>query len=200
MKMWALIIVAISSFSALYSDQANPPEKIEALAAKVILQNTQGYFVLSDGSCWKVIGFCKRWRTLSEWWSNVQLAPENYECVPNDWFLGTQIEAYPKYDNLSVNQANASNQDALKQCTHLLLNNRTGQILFAIALHPTDCIIQLYSDAYEDGYNKGLHQGRLSSYQNATDIYNSGYSDGYKQGYTEGYQTALRGEEGHPGN
>src|SRR5690348_14947900 len=135
-KMFA---VAIAVFGLAAID-ASEPEKIEALSAKIILQNSNGYYALSDGSCWKTIGFSKRWRTLSEWWNNVQLVPTYYECVPDDWFLGTQIEVYPKFGNLAVNEADASNQDALKQCTHLMVNTRTGQVLFAIALHPADCL------------------------------------------------------------
>ena len=176
--------------SALHADA----EKVEYLSAKVLLENTNAYYVLSDGSCWKVMGFVKRWRTPSEWWNNVQLVPQNYESIPNDWFLGTKIEAYPKYEYLNVDESNASNQADLKQCTHLLVNTRTGQVLFAIALHPSDCMIQVYNDAHDDGYNQGFTKGRLSSYQNATDIYNKGVSDGYKDGYAKGYQDAMKEE------
>lgn len=188
MKKICLIAIAILSFSVVYG---NLPEKVETLSAKAILQNTEGYFVLSDGSMWKAIGFSKRWRSLSEWWNNAQLVPENYECVPNDWFLGAQIEAYSKYDNLQVDESDASNQEVLKQCTHLLVNTRTGQVLFAISLHPGDCIVRVFNEARDEGYNKGYHEGRLSSYQNATDIYNKGHSEGYKAGYQAGVQDTL---------
>jgi hypothetical protein len=199
MKKWLLITIAILSSSVMHADSSvmytDGPEKAETLSSKVILQNTNGYFVLSDRSCWKVIGFSKRWRSLTEWWNNVQLAPENYACVPNDWYLGSQIEVYPKYGNLEISEGNASNQEALKQCTHLLVNTRTGQVLFAIALEPAECTIQLFNDAHEDGYDKGFHQGRLKTYQNANEIYNSGRAHGYKAGYTEGYQAAMKGEQ-----
>lgn len=165
------------------------------LSSKVILQNTNGYFVLSDGSCWKAIAFSKRWRSIKEWWRNVQLVPKNYECIPNDWYLGTHIEVYSKYENLEVDEANASNQEDLKQCTHLLANTRTGQVLFAIALHPADCIVQLYNDSYGDGYSDGFSEGRMESHKNANDIYNSGYADGQKAGYAEGYQAAFKEEQ-----
>jgi hypothetical protein len=194
MKKWLLIALTLLSCSSIHATSYSYPEKVEVLASKVVLQNTNGYFVLSDRSCWKAIGYSPRWRTLSEWWNNVQLVPENYECVPNDWFLGAQIEVYSKYGNLNISEADASNQDALKQCTHLLVNSRTGQVLFAIALEPAECIVQLFTDAYQDGYSFGYSEGRLNSYKNATEIYNSGHSDGYKLGYSEGYQTAARGD------
>jgi len=192
MKKWFLIMILSCSVIC-----AEKPEKVETLSSKVICQNTNGYFVLSDGSCWKAISFSKRWRSLSEWWNSVQLVPANYECVPNDWYLGTQIEAYRKYGNLEVDESNASNQELLKQCTHLLVNSRTGQVLFAIALHPAECIVQLFTEAHEDGYNKGLYEGRLKNYQNSSDSYKSGYSEGYKDGYVKGFQAALVGEEGN---
>jgi hypothetical protein len=195
MKKWILLTIAIVSCSLSHAEN---PDKVETLSSKAILKNTNGYFVLSDRSCWKAIGFSKRWRSLSEWWNDVKLAPEKYECVPNDWFLGTQIEVYSKVSNLDVSESNASNQDSLKQCTHLLVNSRTGQVLFAIALEPADCIVQLFNEAYEDGYGKGYDKGRLSSYQNANDIYNKGQAEGYKTGYKDGYRAGANGEQ--PGN
>jgi hypothetical protein len=190
MKKWVLVIAVVLSCSAVH---ANDVEKIETLSSKVILQNTDGYFVFSDGSCWKVIGFSARWRSLSEWWNNIQLVPANYGCVPNDWFLGTHIEVYPKRHALQVDEADASNHAALKQCTHLLVNTRTEQVLFAIALTPAECIVQLSKEMHKDGYDQGFHKGRLDTYTNAMNIYNDGYAAGCKIGYTEGYQAALRG-------
>jgi len=192
MKKWLLSIAALISCTVLHADY---PEKVETLSSKVILQNTSGYFVLSDGTCLKAIPFSKRWRSLKEWWRNVQLVPKNYECVPNDWYLGSQIEVYSKYENLEVSEANASNQEDLKQCTHLLFNTRTGQVLFAIAMHPAECVVQIYNDSYKDGYTDGYTEGRMEKHKNATDIYNAGFADDQKAGYTEGYQAALKEKE-----
>src|ERR1700722_7093055 len=111
MKKWVLITLAVFSCSVMH---ASDPEKIEAISSRVTLQNTNGYFVLTDGSCWKVMGFSKRWRSLSEWWNGVELVPAKYECVPSDWNVGSQIEVYAKHGNLEVSEADASNQDALK--------------------------------------------------------------------------------------
>jgi len=192
--MKKMLLLAATVLGCAFAE-ASEPEKIEALSAKVIMQNSNGYFAFSDGSCWKAIGFAKRWRTLSEWWNNVQLVPAEYECLPNDWFVGTQIQVYQKYGNLTVSESDASNQDALKQCTHLLVNARTGQVLFAIALHPADCLVQLSNEAREDGYNEGFSKGRLKSYQNATEVYN----DGYQAGYTAGFKDGVRAEQ-QPGS
>jgi hypothetical protein len=191
MKKWLFIVVMVFCSCALNASEA---EREEYLSAKVILQNKTGYYVLTDGSCWKVIGFEKRWRTPREWWNNVQLVPRNYECIPNDWFLGAKIQAYPKYEYLNVDEANASNEAELKQCTHLLLNTRTGQVLFAIALHASDCMVQVYTSSRDEGYHQGYTEGKLSSYQNANDIFNRGVSEGYKNGYSKGYQDAVNGE------
>jgi hypothetical protein len=189
MKKWSFIVLCFLSFSIAHADH---PEKVANLASKVVLQNTNGYFVLSDGSCWKAIGFSKRWRSLSEWWNNVQLIPENYECTPSEWFLGAQIEAYPKYGNLNVNLADAANQEDLKLCTHLLVNSKTGKVLFAVSLDAGDCIVQLFNDAHDEGYQKGLEKGKADSYQNANDSYNRGRAAGYQAGYADGYGRILR--------
>ena len=187
MKNWLFITLTV--FCCLFS-YAESAEVVETLSSKVILQNTSGYFVLSDRSLWKVLGFSKRWRSLSEWWNDVQLVPQNYECIPNDWLLGSQIAVYSKIGNLEVDEANASNKDELKQCTHLLVNMHTGQVLFAMALEPADCIVKLFNDAHGDGYNKGLGEGNSENYQNATKSYNQGRADGYRDGYTQGFQDA----------
>ncbi|MBS0620910.1 MAG: hypothetical protein JSS61_05585 [Verrucomicrobia bacterium] len=192
MKNWCLVVIASLSCSVMYPSSA--PDA-EILSSKVILQNTNGYFVLSDRSCWKVIGFSPRWRSLSEWWNNVQLVPENYECVPNDWYLGTEIDVYSKYGNLQVSEANASNQEALKQCTHLFVNRRTGQVLFAIALEPAQCILDLHRDAHQDGYDEGYSFGRRAAHNSTAQAYENGHSDGYKVGYREGYQAGQRSSE-----
>jgi hypothetical protein len=192
MKKLFLVMIAVLSCSVM---EASPAEKVEVLSSKVILQNTNGYFGLSDGSCWKVVGFAPRWRSLSEWWNNVQIVPESYKCVPNDWHLNSQIEVYSKYQNLQVNEADASNQAALQQCTHLLVNSRTGQVLFAIALHPADCLVQLSTEVRKEAFDEGYHQGRLKSYANATEVYNNGHAEGYKEGYAEGVRKALNMEQ-----
>lgn len=186
MKRYLLVAVAMFSCIAL---SASEPERVEMLSSKVILQNTNGYYVFSDGSCWKVMGFATRWRNLTEWWNSVQLAPQHYECVPSDWYLGSQIEIYPKYGNLEADEANASNEEDIRRCTHLLVNSGTGQVLFAVALDPGVCIAQLYTEAHEDGYKLGYD---LGSKQRYNDVYNNGYSDGYKAGYGEGFQSGQK--------
>lgn len=192
MKRSFLLILTIFTCSIVCADG---PEKVGTLSSKIILQNTNGYFSLSDGSCWKVIGFSKRWRSLSEWWNGVELAPATYECVPNDWFLGAQIEAYPKFEKIEVSEANASNQDVLKQCSHLLINSHTKQVLFAISLQPADCMIQVFNEAQTEGYNRGFTEGRLKGSQNATEIYNNGVAEGQRIGYREGYRAAVNGDQ-----
>ncbi len=130
------------------------------------------YFTLSDGSCWKVFPFTKRWRSPLEWWRGVNLeVPEAYECAPNDWVVGADIETYLKYDALSVDETHASNAAQLKRCTHLLVNRHTHQILFAISLQPGDCLKQVFEEAYQQGLTKGK---------------SSGYRDGYNNGYNDG--------------
>lgn len=194
MKKWVLIALLSCSFG-----YAGTPEKTGTLSSKVVLQNTSGYFVLSDRSCWKTFGFTKRWRSLSEWWQDAKLVPEKWESLPTDWHSGTQIEVYPKFGNLEVDEANASNQADLKQCTHLLVNTRTGKILFAIALEPSECVTMLHKESREEGYNEGYEKGRSNAYKNATDLFNKGREEGRKAGYAEGYKAGVQNEQ-QPGS
>ena len=182
MKQW-LIVVMIALSSSLF---AMEPERIETLSSKVILKDTNGYFVLSDKSCWKVVPFMKRWRSVMEWWNNEQLVPTNFNCVPSDWYLGAQIAVYPKYQNLEADEANAYNRDTLKQCTHMFVNTASRQVLFAIAMDPAECIIRVFQDAHTDGYQEGyVRGGNNSSTLDRSLGYQEGYSDGYRDGLRE---------------
>lgn len=151
-------ILTVILVLALFNVDAGDPEKIETLTAKAPL-NTQGFYVLSDGSCWKVFPFVKRTRSLTEWWNNEQLIPNNYEVVPDDWLIGTKIEIYPKQENLNVNEADAYNQNDLGQCTHLFVNAGNQQILFGVLLSTEDCVVQAFKEGYEAGYKKGRSRG-----------------------------------------
>ncbi len=187
MKKHVLIVLTLFGFSSAYTVT---PERIEPLSAKVILANKEGYFALADGTCWKAIGFQTRYRSLSEWWNSVELVPKEYECIPNDWFLATEVEVYSKYGNLNIKESDASNEEALKQCTHLLVNQRTGQVLFAIALHPADCLVQLSNEVYKDGFNKGTQSVVKSNKNQADENYRIGYQVGYELGFAEGIKSA----------
>lgn len=188
MKKWCLILIAVLSYTGVHAEY---PEKMEMLCSKAVLKNDQGYFVLSDGSIWKAVGFAKRWRSLSEWWNSVQLVPEQYETLPTQWQLGTTIEAYPKYGNLRVNEADASNQEALQQCTHLLVNTRTGQVLFATALDPALALVQIFDEARLEGYNEGYSSGYQLGRREVNATYESGYKEGYDVGYAAGVKSMI---------
>lgn len=194
MKKWCLILVAVLAYTGVYAEF---PEKVEILCSKAVLKNEQGYFVLSDGSIWKAIGFAKRWRSLGEWWNSVKLVPEQYETLPDQWHLGTSIEAYPKYSSLAVNEADASNQAELKQCTHLLVNTRTGQVLFALALDPAQALLQIFDEARVEGYNEGYSSGYTSGRREVNATYEHGYKAGYDIGYTAGVQSMVNGNDNH---
>ncbi len=188
MKKWFLCLCLWLSLASL---GASEPEKVEMLLGRVILENTQGYFTLADGSHWKVIAFSKRWRSLTEWWRGEALIPENYNCQPKEWLIGTEIAVYRKYGNLEVKESDAANQEMIRQSTHLFANTRTGQILFAIALDPALCLSMLYKEAKKEGETKGFEKGRMSTYRNGTEIYDQGYQAGYTVGYQQGFEEGL---------
>lgn len=194
MKKWCLGFLAM--VSCAFAGNADL-EREEQLCAKAVLENKMGYFVLADGSCWKAVGFSPRWRSISEWWNGVELAPQQYKCEPNDWFIGTVIQAYPKNSFWEVNEADAANQEDLKQCTHILVNARTSQVLFAIAMDTSHCIVDLHREAYKDGHAKGMKEGYAKQREHAASVYDEGYAAGYKSGYKEGckegYEAAISG-------
>lgn len=165
MKNWFLLAALLLS-----SVGSADPENVSTLSTKIIMEDTSGYFVLSDGSLWKTIAFSKRSRSLSEWWNGVELAPKNFECLPSDWYLGSEIEIVSKRDS-HVNEANAGNQEMLTKCTHLLVNTKTEQILFAVKMEFGECLAQVHKEALAQGYSSGYHNG-----------YRTGYNAGYSAG------------------
>jgi hypothetical protein len=174
MAMSLFLASSICLCSAMHAIQ---PEKIETLSAKVVLSNTNGYFVFADNSCWKVVRFSKRWRSLREWWNGVRLlVPETFDCVPDDWELGSQIEVYPKQIFPGIPEENASNKLALKNCSHVFVNSQTQQILFGISLKTAECITQLFIVAHQEGYDEG---------------YSAGYADGYGRRRLSGSKKGL---------
>lgn len=146
--------------------EANLSERVETIDSKVMLENRNGYFVLSDGSMWKVFKLDKRSRSVCEWWRGEELIPQNYDCNPSDWRIGEKIEVYAKTDDLKLLISNASNALELKLCSHLFIHSTTKQALFAIALDPATCLIAIFNEAFNQGYEKGrshalprYHQG-----------------------------------------
>lgn len=182
MKKWIFILVG--AFSFLSAETA-------ALNSIVCLQDRTAYFVLSDRTFWKVMSFEKRWRSMSEWWNNVSLAPEEYDTTPSDWKRGTDIEIYSKAGNLAVAEADASNQELIKQATHLLVNRRTAKILFAIAMEPGDCLTQLAEESRQDGFKEGVIEGRRTHHRSTTEAYENGHSEGYKSGCADGFRSGY---------
>ena len=185
MKKWCFLVLSLFASISIYA--SGGPEKTEQICSKATLQDKSGYFVLSDGSCWKIIGFIPRWRTPSEWWNNVELVPENYKCEPSDWAVGTVIQTSPKHLHLEVNEADASNQDSLMQCTDLIVNTRTGQVLFGLALNPAMFLAEVADRFFKDGYNKGERDESLRQAVNSTISYSRGHEAGYKEGYLDAY-------------
>jgi hypothetical protein len=156
------MIFALIGFTAVYA------EPNMAIAAKIVPEESRGYFIFSDGTFWKVSSFIKRWRTPLEWISGDDIyVPENYVCSVQDWSFADEFEAYPKYGNIRVNESDASNEEDLKKHSHVLVNIRTGKTLFGTPIHPADFLVQIYDEGYNEGYGIGYSRG-----------YNSGYSAG----------------------
>lgn len=150
MKKFFFSLIAIASL------HANP----SSLVAKFVTEDSNGYFVMADGSYWKVTSFVTRWRSLLEWVGGDEVyVPDNYKCTVKDWVVGEEFEYFPKIGNLRINEADASNEAELKKHAYLLMNSRTGKILFGTPVNPADFITSVYNVGYNAGYNKGYSSG-----------------------------------------
>ncbi|MES2273871.1 MAG: hypothetical protein V4487_06730 [Chlamydiota bacterium] len=162
----------------IFSTHLAATDGVGFLEAKMILEDSKAYFILSGGQYWKVVPFVKRSRTLVEWISSEELyVPEAYQSNFDQWPLGEEIEIYPKTGNLRVNESFASNIEELKECTHFLVDRRTEAVFFAKYLQPTDCLVEIYNDGVRHGYADGHDKG-----------YNTGYRAGYNDGFSDGEQ------------
>ncbi len=173
MRRW-ILCAAMAVSAVLFAEQ---PQQFEALSANISLENETGYFILSDGSFWKAIPYIQRWRDPLEWWNDVRLVPKEYETQPKKWAIGSEITVYSRGGLMHICDENASNQEAIRQCTHLLMNMHTGQVLFAIPYDPARGLEEFYHDVYNEAYEKGHAWG---------------YSNGNSKGYSEGYRAACK--------
>jgi len=191
MNRFGWMIAITLSLSGLY---ATSPEKIEMLAAKAFVKKEKGYFVLSDGSCWQTIALETRWRSLFEWWNNVELSPENYHCIPNDWQLGSRIEVFPKGQDLEFKEEDATNASELRYYTHYLVNDKL-QVLFAKPLSVADCIVYVANESKQLGYEQGMAKGEENKALSATSHYEKGYREGYLIGHEAAASKGIKSTE-----
>ena len=131
-----------------------------ALVGKVVPSDSNGYFIFTDGSFWKVSSFVTRWRTLREWVSGDELyVPDDYQCTMNAWSFGDIYEVCYKNGNLRVDESHASNESDLKKHSLLMMNPRNKKIFFASQMQPENFIKEIYDLAYDAGYSKGYDYG-----------------------------------------
>jgi hypothetical protein len=183
-KFWFSAILLFSIFAnvAIADNKAN-------LSGKIIIEDSSNYFLLSDGTCWQVLGFQIRTRGFVEWWHGVQLiTPDKCDCKPNDWVLGSEVEAYTIRDSQKIDISNAENIESLKNCTHYLVNAKNGQILFGTSLLPADCMVKIYNEAATPAYNRGYTAGFSAGQQISQQFVSDAYSRGYTAGYLAGQQ------------
>lgn len=156
-------------------------EEESKLCAKVIVQPSAGFYSLSDGSIWKVMGLEPRWRTISEWWNNVQIVPESFVCTVNDFYIGAKVKIVPKHEWTSFDDGCAYNKEALARCSHIIVNTGTNKCVFAVALTPETALVEVYNESYKQGYATGYEKGCLSTNIEARNQYERGYQAGYQK-------------------
>lgn len=167
-------------------------EHEDVLVSKVVVNDFSGFYSLSDGSIWKVMGLTPRWRTLSEWWNSIQIVPEDFECAINDFYVGANIQIIPKHEYEAFSDGCASNKNDLARCSHIILNKGTNKCVFAVALKPETAIVEVYNESFKQGYSSGYNKGRLATNVEAYDQYEKGYQAGYQNGVKDA--TARREE------
>jgi hypothetical protein len=135
---------------------ANPA----GLVTNLVIDDSKGYFVLSDGTYWKIDTFVTRWRSLLEWIGGDEVyVPDAYQCTVKDWVMGEEFEYFPKVGNLRINEADASNEAELKKHSYILVNHRTGKVLFGTPIHAAQFVTDVYNEGYNVGYRKGYSSG-----------------------------------------
>lgn len=192
MKKYLLGVVCLFATSLMHADETQEVAYAGSLAGQIFVGDTNGFFILSDGSCWKTASFITRWRNPLEWWNSVDLnPPQNFQCTPKDWTLGAPIEVYPKLRLSGIDISNASNAAELNQCTHVMINQHTGHVLFSVALAPSVAMMEIFKTGHAAGYKEGVQKGSSETRQVAhKEGYNEGRQAAYQEGYNEGRQSA----------
>ena len=165
-------------------------EHIGALAGTILVGDTNGFFMLADGSCWKTTSYVTRWRGPLEWWNGVDIAPpQGFQCTLKDWNLGAPIEFHRRHGISGVDLSNASNSAELNQCTHIMINQHTGHVVFGVFLTPTIAMTEIFKTGRETGFREGEQKGRAETRQYVyQDGYNKGHEDGYRKGHQKGFE------------
>jgi hypothetical protein len=166
--------------AAVFAQESIEQEGV--LASKVLIKDASGFYALSDGSIWKVMGLTPRWRTVSEWWNSIQIVPEDFECAINDFYIGAKLKIVPKHAYDAFDDQCASNKEELARCSHIIINTDTNKCVFAVALRPETALVEVYNESYKQGYSTGYNKGRLSTNIEAYNQYEKGYQAGYQNG------------------
>lgn len=142
-------------------------EQEATLSAKIMFDPSIGFYSLSDGSIWKVMSVTPRWRTISEWWYNVHIVPEHFECSIDDFCVGAKIKIMPRCEFEAFNDEFIGNKEALAQCSHIFINTETNKCIFGMGFKSENALLEVCHEAYKFGYTYG---------------YDDGYHDGKKKG------------------
>ena len=193
MKKYILGVVCLFATSLVHADTQGA-EHVGTLAGQILVGETNGFFILSDGSCWKTASFVTRWRSPFEWWNGVDLTPpQNFQTTPKDWMLGAPIEVHAKMGLSSIDISNASNATELNQSTHVMINQHTGHVLFGVSLAPSVAMMEIFKTGHAAGFQEGVQKGSSETRQAAhKEGYNEGRQAAYQEGYNEGRQAAYQ--------
>ncbi len=192
MKKYILVALCLFTTSFMRADESQTAEYAGTLAGTILSGDTNGFFILADGSCWRTVSYVTRWRGPLEWWNGVDLnPPQGFQCTLKEWNLGAPIEFHRRHGISGVDISNASNSAELNQCTHVMINQHTGHVVFGVFLTPTVAMMEIFKTGKAAGFREGEEKGRKETREYS---YQAGYNVGHEEGFRKGHQKGF--EEG----
>jgi hypothetical protein len=155
----------------------------EVIQGSVIGGENTAYWILDDGSFWKVFSFVKRWRGPLEWFRGDDLGvPDSYQTSLDQWVSGTEIAVMSKSE-VAADFTNASNQEDLRQATHVIVHKHTGHTLFALSMSANHFLTSVFNEGKLLGRSESYEKGKQDGFQRGFAL---GECEGYEKGFTEG--------------
>ncbi|MGE3954917.1 MAG: hypothetical protein AB7F31_07025 [Parachlamydiales bacterium] len=141
--------------------------------------------VLEDNTIWHLQKIRENSRTISQWWSGIELEQPDKPFLfsRSSWEVGDEL-GLTAYHWGSLGLATFYEAtEGVGRYSYLLENPVTGEMAFATPLSTSDLVERLIRYA-EERYNQGHSAG-----------YSSGYSAGYNAGYNRGSVVAQKQNE-----
>ena len=143
------------AWSLITAAHGAEPEQVEKIAASFDVSDSVGYFVLSDGTIWRVISAGEHTPDFLESFGGEQLLPEAYRTDTREWVRDADIELYPIESLPQSIDIGSPSRDLVPEATHIVVDIESGKALFAQRLPLIDGLAMVAKESRLAGVQEG---------------------------------------------